>query len=58
MKPLVILGFIFALWIAFIGGVEFGARDTYRTAVQVGNAEYYLDDDFKRQFRWKQCSGE
>ena len=47
----------FALFIAiiigFFAGVIFDAHYFRDAAVRKGHAEYYLDKDFKRQWRWK-----
>lgn len=34
-------------------GYERGAEDAAENAVKAGKAEYYLDEENKRQWRWK-----
>jgi hypothetical protein len=48
--------FIFAFFIAFIFlilGAGIHGQVAQREAVKQGHAEYFLDADFQKQWRWK-----
>lgn len=49
---IVVVAAIFVLGI-FVAGIDHGAKRMREEAVAVGVAEYYLDDDNERQWRWR-----
>ena len=46
------------LFFACIGSCEGGRQKMRYQAVEAGVAEWYLDDDANKQFRWKPCDVE
>ena len=43
-----------ALLMGFVFGVDFGDWRVKREAVEKGIAEYYLDANFEKKWRWKE----
>lgn len=48
-----ILSIIFGLIGYFVGGSA-AEKSTHESAIKAGVAEYYLDQNHERQFRWKE----
>jgi len=59
MGCMAVIIFVFFAFLAFcIGGSEgdrFARESMQDEAVRAGHAEYYLDKDNNRQWRWKEC---
>lgn len=60
MIPLIIIVSLAAIWsLLFLAlklielGEEYGREDMESEAVKAGHAEYYLDENSERKWRWK-----
>jgi hypothetical protein len=53
---LIVISFASGLFLGSCEGVEFGYKLIRKEAVEAGHGEWYINDQLKKQFIWKDIS--